>query len=84
MKDISLNQLRKDDSIKLVFPKETESGGFVGVGSIGRRMRTTSWAYDTLLKAETQHTYRVEITLKGEDYEKNTVTKKKTFKIEMP
>ena len=77
MKDISLNQLRKDDSIKLMFPKEAESGLFYAIlpgPSVG-------WAYDTLLKLETQKTYRVEMTLKGEDFEKNTVIKKKTFKM---
>lgn len=84
LKDTSLNQLRMGDSIKLLFPKEAESGGFVAVGSIGGRMRSTGWAYDTLLKAETQKTYRVEITVKGEDFQKNTIIKKKAFRIRVP
>jgi hypothetical protein len=84
LKDTSLNQLRKDDSMKLVFPEEARSGGFVGVGTIGRSMRTTSWDYDTLLKAEAQNPYRVEIIVKGEDFEKNTIIKKREFKINFP
>lgn len=89
LKDISLNQiisldkLRKDDSFKLMFPKEAESGPSYVIGGHGRTVSYGS-AYDILLKLETQKTYQVEITLKGEDFEKNTVIKKMTFKMKVP
>ena len=81
----TFSQLRKNDSIKLMFPTEYKSGfGFI-IGTIGSRSSVSHGsANDTLLNLEPQRTYKVEVEVKGEDNDKNTVIKKKNFKIKIP
>lgn len=79
MKDLSLEKLRKDDIVHLLFPKKLKPGMWVAVGR-----RSTGWSYDTLLKLDRDKNYQIVITLKGEDYQKNTIIKTKKFKIEVP
>jgi hypothetical protein len=66
-----LKELRHNDRVDLLFPYHTF---FIGIGK--------KW-YESeyLLKLETKKEYKVKITLKGEDSEKNTVEATKKVKI---
>jgi hypothetical protein len=66
-----LKGLKKEDDFGLLFPYETF---FAGLGSL-----TSSSEY--LLKLKIKMNYEVEIEVKGEDLEKNTVVKKKKFDV---
>jgi len=79
IKNPYLDQLRKDDSIELVFPKEIEPILHFAV----LPGPSHGLSYDTLLKLDKGEDYQILITLKGEDYEKNTVIKTEKFKIKV-
>ena len=82
-KNSLIPKLRTEDPMKLMFPKEHESGPYVAFVGGGGRMVSHGCDYDTLLKLEPNITYNIEVELKGEDNDKNTVIKKKKFKIEI-
>jgi len=81
-----VSQLRKEDTMKLMFPPEYKSGyaWAMALDSDFRPISRSGSANDMLLNLESKKTYNVELTLKGEDNDKVTVTKKKEFKVEIP
>lgn len=77
----SLGKLKQDDLYYLVYPCETGWGGLVG--SREKNSLSSSYSSEYLLDLKNEE-YVVEITLKGEDSDKNTILKKETFKIKPP
>lgn len=76
-----LDSLRKDDEMRLMFPKKSQSGPWVASIGGGDRINSFGIRNDILCKLEPEKTYKVEIEIKGEDNEKVTVCKSKKFKI---
>jgi len=77
----SLTELRQDDPYYLVFPYETKWGGLVG--NEEKKFLSSSYSSEYLLDLRNEE-YIVEIKVKGEDSDKNTITKKEKFKIKPP
>ena len=70
-KDI-LKEMRQDDNFVLLFPYETF---YMAIGSIGGGVSSSGYYF--LLKLNPGLTYKVKITIKGEDADKNTVIARK-------
>jgi hypothetical protein len=80
-----VSQLRKKDWVQLMFPTRYKLGLSAAFGSVTGRNRSHSFgsASDTLLNLEPKKTYIVEVEVKGEDNDKNTVIEQKKFKIKI-
>ena len=70
-KDI-LKEMRQDDNFVLLFPYETS---YMPIGSIGGGVSSSGYYF--LLKLNPGLTYKVKITIKGEDADKNTIIARK-------
>ena len=66
----TLKEMRQDDNFSLLFPYETYYMASIGSG-------VSSYSYHSLLKLNPSLTYKVKITIKGEDADKNTVIARK-------
>ena len=71
-------QLRKDDFAILIFPRKQPS--IPHVSRISVESPVEPYAVD-ILKLMAKADHRLKIIVKGEDFEKNTVSKTKTFKF---
>lgn len=76
-KTTTIEKLRKDDTYNLVFPYETKTGKDSGNKETG----FFSYYSEYLLDLNKDEEYSGEIKVKGEDSEKNTVSKSKPFKF---
>jgi hypothetical protein len=71
VRQATLDKLRKDDVVGLIFPYET-----FGIATLGKNS-STSHDSEHWLKVEPQIEYKVTVTIKGEDAESCTVIKSK-------
>lgn len=77
----SLQEMRQDDPFYLVFPYKTNWGGYVSKEE--KTFLSSSHSHEYLLDLKNEK-YSVEIKVKGEDSDSNTITKKASFKIKPP
>ena len=70
--------MRQDDPYYLVFPYKTNWGGLRGNDE--KKFLSSSYSFEYLLDLKNEN-YSVEITVKGEDSNRNTVSKKRNSKL---